>query len=144
MSSEPQEGPEEPIPQETPDGGSLEPDGPVSQVTPDVLGGERRTAGDKAKMIAGAWPVLLLYFAVLLAYVTVNSMVYLRSAPEGGAIGGSIRARPYVGANFVFAMILAVTSPLIILSLKSLSGRRRRKDDAPAGEGGAKTDEPRD
>lgn len=93
-------------------------------VTPDVNDTVARTEttgdriADRVARFGGSWTFILLFVAILIAWVALNSLL---------AIGGTraFDAYPFVFLNLILSMVAALQAPIILMSQNRQANRDR-------------------
>lgn len=78
--------------------------------------GER--LADKVAEFGGSWTFILIFAAILLAWVLLNSVLLARS-------GGSFDPYPYILLNLFLSMLAAIQAPIILMSQKRQAAKDR-------------------
>jgi uncharacterized membrane protein len=75
---------------------------------------------DRVASVGGSWAFVIAFFAVLLAWVVINSLVLSRSAFD---------PYPYILLNLVLSCLAAIQAPIIMMSQNRMSARDRMQAD---------------
>jgi uncharacterized membrane protein len=64
---------------------------------------------DRVAAFGGSWPFIILFMAVLISWIVVNSFLLIR-------IGRSFDPFPYILLNLVLSMLAAIQAPVIMMT----------------------------
>jgi uncharacterized membrane protein len=89
----------------------------VQQFDAELTFGQR--IADRVAAFGGSWPFIILFMAVLVSWIIVNSFLLIR-------LGSTFDPYPFILLNLVLSMLAAIQAPVIMMSQNRQSEKDRR------------------